>query len=62
MISKKYWFLKIRTTPKYIGFLFLQLVLSFVVAIVGFSNEQHFRSSYTIALEIVICFCIAFDL
>jgi hypothetical protein len=62
MFNKKYWFVKIRTTRKYIGFLFLQLVLSFVVAVIGLTNEKHFRNSYTVALEIIICMCIAFDL
>lgn len=62
MLNKKYWFVKVRTTRKYIAFLFLQLVLSFVVAVVGLSNEQHFRSTPTVVLEIVICLCIAFDL
>lgn len=38
LINKKYWFAKVRTTRKYIAFLFLQLVLSFVVAVVGLSN------------------------
>lgn len=62
MLDRRYWFVRIRTTRKYIAFLFLQLVLSFVVTVVGLTNEHHFRSTPTVVLEIVICLCIAFDL
>lgn len=62
MLDKKYWFAKFRTTKKYIGFLVMQLILSLAVAVIGFTNENHFRSKYTISLEIIIAICIAFDL
>jgi hypothetical protein len=50
MLSKKYLFVNLRTNPKYILFLIVQLVLSFLVAILGLTSQQHFRSTCTISL------------
>lgn len=50
MLSTKYLFVKLRTNRKYLVFLFLQLVLSLSIIIVGLVANEHFRNAYILAL------------
>ena len=63
MLQNARWFFrKIRTTYKYIGFLIFQLLLSTSILLIAFIHPQSFRSPIALALEYFLIFCIFLDL